>query len=127
MKNDYLSELIIGESIKIHKALGPGLLENVYETILYHELSKAGLSIQRQVPIPVSYEGVSMETGFRADMIVENEIIIEIKSIEDILPVHAKIMLTYLKLSGMHVGLIINFRKELLKSGIKRIVHDWAG
>jgi GxxExxY protein len=120
-----ITSAIIEESIKIHRDLGPGLFESVYEEILYYRLAKRGLFVQKQVPIPVYYEEVKMEIGFRADLIVENKVIIEIKSIDVVAPVHYKQLLTYLKLTGLKAVLLINFNEALLKNGIKRIVNNY--
>jgi GxxExxY protein len=111
-------------AFKIHKEVGPGLLESVYEELLAYELMKNGASIKRQVGIPMTYETIKMEIGFRADLIVDNKVIIELKSIESILDVHKKQLLTYLKLSGLKLGLLINFNVALLKEGIVRIVNN---
>jgi GxxExxY protein len=116
---------IIEEAIKIHNDLGPGLLESVYEEILAYRLNKRGLSVNRQVPIPVYYDDIKMEVGFRADLIINNKVIVEIKSVETIIAVHPKILLTYLKLTGITVGLLINFNEAVLKTGIKRIVNNY--
>jgi GxxExxY protein len=124
MHENDISKIIIECSIKVHKSLGPGLLESVYEATLNFELNKSGLNSQTQVPLPVYYEGTKLEVGFRADIIVENMVIIEIKSIETIAPVHKKQLLTYLKLSNKKLGLLINFNVELLKDGITRIVNN---
>lgn len=124
MSENEISKLVIDSCIKIHKALGPGLLESVYEAALFFEISKSGLSVQSQVPIPVFYENCKLEVGFRADIIVEKKVIIEIKSIDAIVPVHKKQLLTYLRISNMKLGLLINFNVELLKEGITRIVNN---
>lgn len=120
-----ITGIIIEESIKIHNDLGPGLFESVYEEVLYYRLKKRDLKVERQIGIPVIYEEVKLEAGFRADLIVEDEIIVEIKSIECLAPVHHKQLLTYLKLTTLKVGLLINFNEELLKNGIKRIVNNF--
>jgi GxxExxY protein len=125
MEINDITGIIIEEAIKIHSNLGPGLLESVYEEILSYRLSKRGLSVKRQTPIPVFYEEVKMDIGFRSDLIVENKVIIEIKSVESIAPVHPKVLLTYLKLTGISVGLLINFNESILKNGIKRIVNNY--
>jgi GxxExxY protein len=104
--------------------LGPGLLESVYEEILYHELIQTGLTVSRQQAIPVLWKGLKMNLGFRADLIVENKVLIEIKSVESIAPVHQKQVLTYLKLTEMKLGLVINFNEALIKNGISRIVNN---
>jgi GxxExxY protein len=120
-----VTSIIIDEAIKIHKDLGPGLLESVYEEILCYRLLKRELKFRRQSPIPVFYEQVRMDIGFRADVIVEDKVIVEIKSIEALAAVHHKQVLTYLKLTGISVGLLINFNEHLLKNGIKRIVNNF--
>lgn len=125
MEINDITGIIIDEAIKLHNDLGPGLPESVYEEVLTHCLNKRGLDVKRQVPIPVFYDGIKMEVGFRADMIVENSVIIEIKSVEILAPVHHKQLLTYLKLTDISVGLIINFNEALLKNGIKRIVNNF--
>jgi len=126
MEINDITGIIIEEAIKIHCDLGPGLLESVYEEILAYRLVKRGLLVKRQTPIPVFYEEVKMDIGFRSDIIVENKVIVEIKSIETIAPVHSKVLLTYLKLTGMTVGLLINFNEAVLKNGIKRIVNNYV-
>ena len=120
-----ITGIIIEESIYIHKTLGPGLLESVYEEVLAYRLKKCGMEVLTQAPIPVYFEDIKMEVGFRADLIVETSVIVEIKSVETVLPVHYKKLLTYLKLSGLTVGLLINFNEELLKKGIKRMVNNF--
>jgi GxxExxY protein len=121
-----ITGIIIEEAIKIHTDLGPGLLESVYEEILFYRLNKRDLSVKRQTPIPLYYEEVKMDIGFRSDLIVEDRVIVEIKSVESIAPVHPKILLTYLKLTGITVGLLINFNESLLKNGIKRVVNNYV-
>ena len=123
MHENEIAKLILDSAFKIHKEVGPGLLESVYEELLAFELGKIGLSVKRQVGIPLMYESIKMEIGFRADLIVENKVIVELKSIEAILDVHKKVLLTYLKLSGLRLGLLINFNVSLLKEGIVRIVN----
>lgn len=125
MEINDITGIIIEEAIKIHNDLGPGLLESVYEELLNYRLTKRGFIIQRQMPIPVYYEEVKMDIGFRSDLIVENKVIVEIKSVENIAAVHPKILLTYLKLTGITVGLLINFNESVLKNGIKRIVNNY--
>ena len=122
IENKSTSE-IIDACLKIHKVLGPGLLESVYETVLAYELRARGFKVDIQVSVPVRYEGVLLEVGFRADMIVNDAVIIELKSVENILPVHKKQVLTYLRLSGKRVGLLVNFNSELIKDGITRVVN----
>ena len=110
--------------IKVHRAFGPGLLESVYEEAICMELLKRNMSFSRQQGIKINYEGIVMELGFRADIIVENKVILEIKSIEAIAPVHKKQVITYLKLTGIKLGLLINFNVNLLKEGIFRLVNN---
>ena len=124
MKHEVLTAQIIGICIKVHEALGPGLLESVYEEVICYELSRAGLSFKRQQGIAVVYDNVKLEVGFRADIIVENKVIVELKSIESIAPVHSKTVLTYMRLTNLDVGLLINFNVALLKNGITRLVDD---
>jgi len=124
MHENEIAKIIVSVSYSIHSNLGPGLFESVYETIMEHELvSKHKLNVVRQFPIPVIWDGAKMELGYRADLLVENKLIVELKSIESLAPVHYKQMLTYLKLSGVKLGLLINFNEELLKTGIKRIIN----
>ena len=124
MHENILSKIILDKAFKIHKALGPGLLESVYETILAYELSGAGMEISRQKAIPVIYNNQKIELGFRADILVDNKVIIEIKSVEVIAPVHLKQLLTYLRIGNIRLGLLINFNEVLLRHGIKRIVNN---
>ena len=123
MNENELSKTIVNVSYKIHTKLGPGLLESVYEAILYHELTKEGLKVERQKPIPIIWDGVYLDIGFRADLIVENKIIIELKSVEKISNVHLKQLLTYLRVTDLKLGLLINFNEALIKDGIKRVVN----
>ncbi|MCH6589873.1 MAG: GxxExxY protein [Alphaproteobacteria bacterium] len=122
MDRDPLTEQVIGCAIEVHRALGPGLLEAVYEECLCHELHENGLGFQRQIPVPVTYKAVNLETGFRADLVIEKELLIEIKAVERLLPVHQAQVLTYLKLSGIPKGLLLNFNTRVLKDGIRRFV-----
>jgi len=114
---------IVDAAYRIHRYLGPGLLESSYEAVFIYELQKLGFSVSAQVPVPIVYESVHLDTGFRADLIVEDLVIIEIKSLEKMAPVHKKQLATYLKLSGKRLGLLINFGEELIKNGITRIVN----
>ena len=118
-----IASVIVDSSFHIHTTLGPGLLESVYEEILYYELNKKGLFVERQKPIPVIWSGVKMDIGFRSDLVVEKKVIVEIKSVEAFAPVHPKQLLTYLKLTNLKLGLLINFNVPLIKDGIKRIVN----
>jgi len=124
MTENDISKTIIGICLKIHKKLGAGLFESVYEEILFHELKLIGLKLDRQKLIPVIWDGVKMDQGFRADLIVENKVIIEIKSVGALAPVHKKQLLTYLKLTNLKLGLLINFNEALIKDGIKRVVNN---
>lgn len=123
MNENEISKIIVDACYRIHTVLGPGLFESVYEEILFYELSKTGLKIDRQKPIPVIWEDIKMEQGFRADIIVDDKVIIEIKSVEAITPVFHKQILTYLKLTGLKLGLLVNFNEALIKDGIQRIVN----
>lgn len=125
MEINDITSIIIEESIYIHRELGPGLLESVYEEVLYYRLRKRGLEVTRQQGIPVVFEEVKMEIGFRADLIVEDKVIVELKSLEIVPPVHFKKLITYLKLTKLTVALMINFHEVLLKNGIKRIVNNY--
>lgn len=124
MTENDISKIIVNVAFKIHTTLEPGLLESVYEAVMTHELKKAGLKVVNQQAIPVVYEDVQLEIGFRADLIVENKVIIEIKSVETVLPVHKKQLRTYLILTDKHLGLLINFNVELIKNGITRVVNN---
>lgn len=123
---DELSGTIIAESIKIHRATGPGLLESVYEVTLAHALVMRGMVVQRQCAVPIEFNGVQFDEGFRIDLLVENTLIVEIKSTQKLVPVHGKQLLTYLRLMKLPLGLLINFGGETLKEGVKRVVNDLA-
>jgi GxxExxY protein len=124
MQENDIGTILIGAAIDLHKNLGPGLLETVYEVILAKQLTKKGLNVQRQVSIPIEYEGEQFEEGFRVDLFIEGKVIIELKSVEKITPVHKKQLLTYLKLTNTKLGYIFNFGEEVMKNGIYRIVND---
>ena len=117
-----LTEIIIGSAIEVHKHLGPGLLESAYEECLCHELKLQGQNIERQKALPLEYKGINLDCGYRMDIVIENKVIVELKCVERILPVHEAQLLTYLKLAKIKTGLIINFNSSLLKDGIKRMV-----
>jgi GxxExxY protein len=123
MTENEIATIIVDAAYKIHTTLGPGLLESVYETILAYELKKRRLRVTCQRPIPVVYESVRMDLGFRADLIVEDKVIVELKSVEQTAPVHKKQLLTYLKVADKRLGLLINFGAPLIKQGITRIVN----
>jgi len=117
-----ITEAIIGASIEIHKTLGPGLLESVYEECLCTELALRGVAFTRQYPVPVEYKGSKLECGYKLDLLVENQVVVEIKSVQKLMPVHEAQLLTYLRLGKWRIGLLINFNVVILKDGIKRKV-----
>lgn len=123
MKDKDLSYQIIGTAMELHKNLGPGLLESSYENALAYDLRSAGFEVKQQHPMPFYYKEIKMDVGYRIDLLIENKIIIEVKSLENLAPVHYAQLLTYLKLSQLKVGLLINFNTKLLKDGIHRIVN----
>lgn len=120
-----LTELIIGAAIEVHRRTGPGLMESAYEECLCFELSQSGLAFQRQVEVPVVYKGVRLDCGYRMDLLVEDAVVVELETVDHLLPVHSAQLLTYLKLSGKRVGLLLNFNEAILKRGIKRLVNDF--
>jgi GxxExxY protein len=122
IKNDTLTEQIIGAAIRVHRELGPGLLESAYETCLCYELSLNGLQIEKQKVIPISYRGIKLDAGYRLDLIVENQVIVEIKAVSKLLPVHEAQLLSYLKQVGGGRALLINFNVKLLKHGLRRLI-----
>lgn len=124
MTENEISYKVIGAAIELHKNLGPGLLESVYENALAYDLREAGLEVKQQIPMPLIYKEVKMDNGYRLDLLIENKVIIEIKSVESFAPVHFSQTLTYLKLSNMKLGLLINFNTDKLKDGIHRIVNN---
>ncbi|MDA8189510.1 MAG: GxxExxY protein [Dehalococcoidales bacterium] len=117
-----ITEAILGAAIEVHRALGPGLLESTYEECLCHELALRGLTFKRQIDLPVDYKGIRLDCGYRLDVVVEDAVIVELKSVEKLVPVHEAQLLTYLRLSGKKVGLLINFNVAVLKDGIVRRV-----
>ena len=123
MTENEIATIIVDSCFKVHTTLGPGLLESVYEAVLLYELEKRGLSVTKQQVIPVSYDGTQFEEGFRADLVVEDKIIIELKSVEKVMPVHKKQLLTYLRLSDRKLGLLVNFGENLIKDGISRVIN----
>lgn len=123
MTENEIGTIVVDSAVKLHKSLGPGLLETVYEAILIQQLQKAGLTTQRQVLVPITFEGVSYDEGFRADIIIGGKVILELKSTEMVHPVHKKQLLTYLKLTGLKLGYLLNFGEELMKNGITRIIN----
>ncbi len=119
-----LSKKIIGAAIEVHRELGPGLLESVYEAALFQELTSLDLLVQRQVPVNTIYKGTKLEVGFRLDLLIEEKVILELKAVESISDIHLAQVLTYLKLSNLKLGLILNFNVKYLKNGIKRVVNN---
>jgi GxxExxY protein len=117
-----ITEAIIGGAIEVHRELGPGLLESAYRHCLCRELAMRGLAWKQEVDLPVTYKGVKLDCGYRIDVVVEEAVIVELKTVERLLPVHEAQLLTYLRLSGLHVGLLLNFNTPVLKSGLKRMV-----
>lgn len=121
-----LTDAIIGAAMEVHRTLGPGLLESTYEMCLCRELAIRGIPFERQVPIAVEYKGVKLDCGYRADIVINGSILVEIKAIDSLLPIHDAQLLSYLKLGGWKIGLLINFNVELLKHGLRRRVLDLA-
>lgn len=124
---DQLTDRVIGAAIEVHRHTGPGLMESIYEECLCHELALLGIAFQRQVPVPVIYKGVSLDCGHKMDLLVEESIVLELKTVEKLLPVHSAQLLTYLKMSGREVGLLLNFNEPVLTRGLKRIVNHFSG
>jgi GxxExxY protein len=123
MNENEIGKIIIDCAVALHKELGPGLLESVYEVLLAHELELKGLRIQREVPVPIEFHGVKFSEGFRVDMVVEGLVIVEMKSVESLNNSHKKQVLTYLKLTGLKMGYLLNFGEALMKNGIVRIIN----
>jgi len=124
MTENEIAKIVVDAAYHIHRRLGPGLLESVYETVLAYELKKRGLKVKRQVPVAIVFDGIKFDEGFRADLIVEEKIIVELKSVEKVMPVHKKQLLTYLRLADKRLGLLINFGSELIRDGISRVVNN---
>ena len=122
MKFDRLSNRVVGCALEVHRHLGPGLLESTYEHSLAHELNISGIPFKSQHPLPVEYKGIKLDCGYRIDLLVDNEIIVELKSVDSLLPIHQAQLLTYMKLANISIGLLMNFNVRHLKSGIKRMV-----
>jgi len=123
MTENEIGRIVVDAALTIHRELGPGLLESVYEAVLARELTARGLRVERQVPISIEYRGIQFDEGFRADMIVENMVILELKSVESITNVHKKQLLTYLRLTGMKLGFLLNFGEAFMKNGIVRVIN----
>ncbi len=126
MTENEIGKIVVDCAVRLHMELGPGLLESVYEVLLAHMLEKAGLKVERQVSIPIRFHDIRFDEGFRADLIVEDKVILELKSVEHIGNVHKKQVLTYLKLTGMKLGYLLNFGDELMKDGISRILNGYV-
>ena len=123
MNENEIGKIIVDRAVRLHMALGPGLLESVYEVLLAHQLQQAGLKVRRQVAIPIEFEGVRFDEGFRADLVVEDKVIVELKSVEAITSAHQKQVLTYLRLTGIKLGYLLNFGAATMKNGIYRIIN----
>ncbi len=115
---------IIGAAIEVHRSLGPGLLESAYEECLCHEFSLQGMSFKRQVNLPITYKGITLDCGYRLDLLVQDQVVVEIKAVETLLPIHDAQLLSYLRLGGWQVGLLINFHVPILKDGVRRLVYN---
>ena len=124
MTENELSRVVFDSALKVHQALGPGLLESAYEECLYYEIKKTGLFVEKQKPLPLVYEDVKLDIGYRIDILIENKLILELKSVESLNDVHFAQILTYLKLTNCKLGLLINFNVSLIKNGIKRVVNN---
>jgi len=124
MKENEISKIIIGKAIEVHKALGPGLLESAYQECLYYELVESGLKVEKEKPMPIIYKEVKLDHGYRIDLLVENKVVVENKTVDTILDVHEAQILTYLKLGDYKLGLLLNFNVPLLKNGIRRYVNN---
>lgn len=123
MTENEIGGLVVDYAVALHKETGPGLYENVYEVVLKHDLEQKGLCVRRQVPIPIEIRGIKFDEGFRADLIVGDKVLLELKSVEQVSKAHKKQVLTYLKLTGLKLGYLLNFGEELMRDGITRIVN----
>lgn len=124
MTENEISTIIIGLAIQVHKALGPGLLENVYQECLYYKIKQKGLLVEKEKPMPVIFEEIKLDCGYRIDLLIENKFVVEIKSVESLTTIHLAQTLTYLKLGNYKLGLLINFNEILLKNGVRRVIND---
>lgn len=124
MNENELSRIVFDSALNVHKALGPGLLESAYEECLYYELASSGLLVEKQKPLPLVYKEVELEIGYRVDLLLENKLIIEIKSVDELNDIHLAQILTYLKLSNCKLGMLINFNVVLIKDGIRRVANN---
>jgi len=125
LDDEAIGKQIVDCAIKVHTALGAGLLESAYESCLAHELTKNGLEVKRQVPMPVLYDSVQMDVGYRIDMFVNDRVIVELKAVEKLLPIHTAQLLTYLKLSKLRLGYLLNFNVEHMRNGVRRVVNGY--
>ena len=123
MTDNEVARVVVDAAVRVHRVLGPGLLESVYEVVLARELERRGLRVARQVPIPLVYEDLRIDAAYRADLLVEDRVLVELKSIEQTAPIHKKQTLTYLRLAHLQLALLLNFGEELMKNGITRLVH----
>ena len=125
MDDEAIGKQIVDSAVRVHTALGAGLLESAYETCLMHELGKCGLEVKRQVPMPVNYDGLQLDVGYRIDMFVNDRVILELKAVEKLLPLHTAQLLTYLKLSKLRLGFLLNFNVDHMRNGMKRVVNGF--
>ncbi len=125
LNGQHTTEKIIGCAIAVHSHLGPGLLESTYQACLYYKLTKSGLTVDKEVALPVYFEGIKLDCGYRIDLLVENSVVVEVKSVEKLIPIHTSQLLTYLKLSGHRIGLLMNFNECRLVDGVKRIMNGF--
>ena len=123
MTENELSKIVFDAGLKVHRTLGPGLLESAYEACLHYEILKQGIAVERQIGLPIIYDEVKLDTAYRLDLILENKLIIEIKAVENLHPLHQAQMITYLRLSGCKLGMLINFNTVLFKDGVKRVIN----
>lgn len=123
MNENEIARVVFNQALKIHRKLGPGLLESVYEECLYHELTDCGLNVEKQKPLPLIYQQIHLEVGYRVDLIIENKFIVEVKSVEALNDVHLAQILTYLRLSGCKLGMLINFNVAVIKDGVRRVIN----
>ena len=124
MNENEIAKVVVDAAFKIHTKVGPGLLESAYQTFLVYELKKRGLTVESEVGMPVQYDGVKVDIGYRADLLIEKSVIVELKSVEKVIDIHKKQLLTYLKMSDLRLGLLINFNVPLIKDGITRIANN---
>jgi len=123
MTENEIGKVVVNTAVQLHRDLGPGLLESVYEVVLARMLEQQGLSVKRQIPVPIHYAGLSFDEGFRADLIISGKVIVELKSLEKVSPAHKKQLLTYLRLTGLKLGFLLNFGEALMKDGITRTIN----